>query len=179
MITSTQAEKVTKSGWAFAILGIALLTVNMLLLQENKQLKAMTARTNPSLEIQLGKMMPPLQGVDVNGKQIVFQYGQDSRKTLLLVFSPTCQPCSENMANWKSLIRDVDPNSFRLIGVSLKSKDTAEYLIKNNLSSLPVIADVDPPIDPAVYPGRRQRQGRKSLDRGAAGKRDDGDQTAP
>lgn len=144
MITSTHTERQNKSGLVFAILGISLLTVNMLLLQENKQLKAMAAKANPSLEVQLGTMLPPLQGVDVNGSRLVFPHGQDSRKTLLLVFSPTCSLCSDNMANWQSLIKEVDQDSFRLVGVSLKSEGTAEYITVHNLLSLPVIADVDP-----------------------------------
>src|SRR5262249_23981188 len=64
-----------------------LLFVNVLLVQQNNRLKTMASRPDRALEVRPGTALPPLEGLDCNGNKHSIGYGQDSRKTVLLVTS--------------------------------------------------------------------------------------------
>src|SRR5262245_34362476 len=110
------------------VLGAMLLLMNVLLVQQNKKLQVLATRPDRALEIKLGTALPPLEGLDSNGNKHSFNYGQDRRKTVLLVLSPRCHACEENMPNWAAIINGFDRRSFRLAAVSLQSNGSEEYI---------------------------------------------------
>jgi hypothetical protein len=125
-------------------LGTALLLVNVLLLQQNKKLKVLAGRPDRALEIKPGTALPPLEGSDSNGVSHRVDYGQDRRKTVLLVLSPLCQACDENMPNWVAIINRLDRRLFRLVAVSLQSEGLKEYVVRRGIAQIPILTKIDP-----------------------------------
>ncbi len=125
-------------------LGGVLLLVNVLLVEQNKKLRVLARRPDRALEIKPGTELPPLEGLDSNGNKHSFDYGQDQRKTVLLVLSPRCNSCEENMPNWEAIINGLDRRSFRLAAVSLQSDGYKEYASRHGINQVPVLTKIDP-----------------------------------
>jgi peroxiredoxin len=121
-----------------------LLVVNVLLAQQNKNLRALASRPDRALELKPGTALPPLEGIDGDGNRQSVSYGQGSRKTVLLVFSPRCRACKENMPNWKAIINGLDRQSFRLAAVSLQSGGVKEYANQYGINQVPILTEIDP-----------------------------------
>lgn len=129
----------------FVLLMVVMAGLNVALVVQNKTLKAAAANAGSrSIALKAGKALPALNGVDVEGRKLTFDYGADPRKTVLLVFSPRCPYCADNMPNWRALAEGVDPRSYRVVAVSLLSEGVREYVTEHGLSNVPVIADPDP-----------------------------------
>ena len=125
-------------------LGAVLLLVNVLLVQQNKKLKVLASRPDRALEIKPGTPLPPLEGFDSHGNRHNVDYGQDSRKTVLLILSPRCYACEENMPNWQAIMNGLDQRSFRLAAVSLQPEGVNEYVNRHGINQFPVLAKIDP-----------------------------------
>jgi peroxiredoxin len=126
------------------VLGAALLLVNILLVQQNKKLKVLANRPDRALEIKPGTALPPLEGFDSNDARHSVDYGQDPRKTVLLVLAPRCYACEENMPNWEAIINGLDRRSFRLVAVSLQSEGLNEYASRHGINRVPILTKIDP-----------------------------------
>ncbi len=132
--------------WNLAISGccLLLLVANIALIRQNKDLKARVALAPPSLEAAAGAQMPDLRGFDQTGKAIEVAYGKDQRKVLVLVFSPTCGFCEQNWPKWQQLISSLDPSAVRPVLVDVTATTNATFISQHQLSSLPVVVQVDP-----------------------------------
>lgn len=130
----------------FILLVVVMAGLNVALLVQNRTLKAAAATPSGSRSIALkaGKVLPTLTGLDAEGHKLTFDYGADPRKTVLLVFSPRCPYCTENMPDWRALAQGIDPKSYRMVAVSLLSEGAKEYVATHGLSDVPVITDPDP-----------------------------------
>lgn len=125
------------------LLVTALLGLNVALVVQNRSLKA-SAGGSRSITLAAGKVLPPLTGKDTQGRDLTFDYGKDPRKTLLLVFSPRCGYCTDNMPNWRAAAQNVDANAFRVVAVSTLPEGAGEYVSKHGLTGVPVVAEPDP-----------------------------------
>lgn len=130
-----------RTQYLMMVAGAVLVIVNMLLFQQNKQLKAMARDRVKSQEIKPGTRLPALSGLDASGKKVVIDYGGDVRKTLLMIMSPGCGPCKENMENWQALRRQLDKRLYRVVGVSLNQEGLGDYMNTHHLRDLPMIAE--------------------------------------
>jgi peroxiredoxin len=128
-----------KKALLFVTLGITLVIINTILIYQNRELRLYLNLLQQSLELNPGAMVSTLRGVDINGNNIDINYSQDPRKTLLLIFSPDCDYCTQNMPIWKNILSNIDKNSFRVIAISLEPEGTKEYIIRHHLDSVPVI----------------------------------------
>jgi hypothetical protein len=126
------------------IVGVMLLFVNVLLVRQNKKLKVLAGRPDRALEISPGTAVPPLEGIDSNGGLQSINYGQDRRKTVLLVLSSRCYACEENMPNMRAIINRLDRQSFRLAAVSLQSDGFKEYSNRFGINQIPILTKIDP-----------------------------------
>ncbi len=131
--------------WNFAISGccLLLLAANIALIHQNSQLKARLALPPPALEAAAGAQMPDLRGFDSDGKPVEVLYGKDSRKVLVLVFSPTCAFCEQNWPKWEQVLASLDRSAVRPVGVDVTSSANASFL-SQHLSGLQVFVKVDP-----------------------------------
>jgi peroxiredoxin len=132
--------------WNFALSGccLLLLVANIALLRQNSQLKARLELPPPSLEAASGAQMPDLRGFDPTGKPVEVLYGKDSRKVLVLVFSPTCPFCDQNWPKWQQLITSLDRAAVRPVLVDVTSTATTQFVLQHQLAQLPVLLKVDP-----------------------------------
>jgi len=132
--------------WNFAISGccLLLLAANIALLNQNSKLKAQLSVPPPALEATAGAQVPDLHGFDITGKPVELRYGEDQRKVLVLVYSPTCPFCDQNWPKWQQLISSLDLSAVRPIGVDVTSTTDAGFILQHQLSQLPVFLKVDP-----------------------------------
>ena len=146
MISNSRHEIRKSTTSLLATMAVVLMVINVMLAQQNKRLKAFADGPNRSLELKPGAQLPAIEGMDAEGKRLKVEYGRDARKTLLMVFSPGCRFCGENMRNWEAIANGVDNESYRVIGVSLLAAGTQEYLSRHPGFDRPVIAELDPQI---------------------------------
>jgi hypothetical protein len=136
-----------------AVLSIAmvvLVVINFMLIQQNRALKTYAGTSKSYTQLQPETMLPPLDGTDPDGKKVSVGYEQENRKTLMLVFSPRCRACNENMPNWQALLKKIDRNAYRVVAVSLMADGAGEYLERYGIDNLITIAEIDP-ADKATY----------------------------
>ncbi|MGB8129882.1 MAG: hypothetical protein WCG81_08815 [Candidatus Angelobacter sp.] len=109
--------------WSVALSAccVVLLAANIALLRHNRQLKAQISLPPPSLEAAVGAQVIDLKGFDPAGKPVEVLYGQDPRKVLVLVFSPTCPFCDQNWPKWGQVISSLDRSVVRPVGVDVTS----------------------------------------------------------
>lgn len=81
----------------FVTLSIVLIVINIILLRQNKMLRSALDERRESSELHPGENVAALEGVDINGDWIRIAYGEDQRRTMILVFSPNCDYCLQNM----------------------------------------------------------------------------------
>lgn len=124
-------------------IGFILIIMNSLLIRQNEKLKARVSKLDRSLEIKPGKELPPLEGIDINGDKLAIAYGEDPRKTLLLVFSPNCRFCKENIGGWHEVLKRLDDNLVRVIGISINRDGAKEFAILHKLTDIPVMTEMD------------------------------------
>jgi hypothetical protein len=48
------------------------------------------------------------------------------------------------MPNWKAILQSLDRNSYRIVAVSIVSDGVKEYVAQQNLTDVPIIAEVNP-----------------------------------
>lgn len=132
--------------WSVAISAccVILLAANIALLRQNRQLKAQLSVPPPVLEAAAGTHVPDLKGFDPDGKPVQVLYGQDPRKVLVLVFSPTCPFCEQNWPKWEQVISSLDPSVVRPVGVDVTSTTTPPFVSQHQLTGLPVFLKVEP-----------------------------------
>jgi len=125
------------------IVGAVLLLVNVLLVQQNKKLQVLASRPDRALEARPGTALPPLEGIDSDGNRRRVGYGQDSRKTVLMVFSPRCGACEEAMPTWDAIINGLDPRAFQIAAISLQPEGVKEYASRRGINRIPILTKID------------------------------------
>jgi putative oxidoreductase len=151
-VPSLENLPTTRSGSLFwkhlqKAIGIAailfLLTEVALLSVQNRELKSRLAMLVGREILEPGETVPPFKARDVNGKEIEIAYDQGSLNTMLFVLSTTCNPCKENLPNWSEIVRKLDRRRYRILGISLSSRDlTGKYVLEHGLS-YPVLVPSD------------------------------------
>lgn len=90
--------------------------------------------------LKLGESVPPIEGKDLEGRPAMITYDGGDRPTILYVFSPQCGWCERNSQNINSLAKQLG-DRYRLIGLSLSSKDLKEYAGAHGIE-FPVYTDL-------------------------------------
>ncbi len=131
-------------GYLLLVLALGLCTLNFVLVRKNAQLSAELTLRAHSMETPTGIRAPLIKGVDLKGDLISVNAGQDKRKMLILVFSPTCHFCERSWPKWAELLRGVDQSSLRVVGVNLASDLPASYVQEHGLTRMETVAKIDP-----------------------------------
>jgi len=84
-----------------------------------------------------GALIGPVTAKTLDGQPVTLNFGEDSRATVLYVFSPQCGWCDRNLANINTLARSP---SYRVVGLSLVDRSLEKYLGTHRLD-FPVYAD--------------------------------------
>jgi hypothetical protein len=138
--TTLSYETSKKKNVLFITFGLLLILTNSLLMQQNRQLKEAISEGVRSLELARGTYLPPLDGLDPEGRPVTLGYEAEARKTLLLVFSAGCRACKQNMPNWR-LIRERLGLALRVAAVSLWPEGAKQYVATHGLDDLTVVVD--------------------------------------
>jgi hypothetical protein len=127
-----------------ALLIGTLVVLNVLLIVQNKNLKDTSKSMDREIVLQEGKMVKPLSGRDAEGKTHVFEWGADERKTLMMIFSPRCGYCLENMPMWDEIIKKADNSAFRIVAASSVADGTAEFIKDYQIKNIPLVVETEP-----------------------------------
>ena len=101
---------------------LALGILNLLLIRQNfslrRQLNAGGKLEASGNFLKPGEVMTlPITGTDLKGQPYQMHYGKDSKRHLLLFFSPSCPYCIQQGPIWANLLNLIDPNRFEVIGI--------------------------------------------------------------
>jgi hypothetical protein len=129
----------------FLFCGITLTVTNVVMAHRLSKVHQFGDLLNAANKLHIGAKVPQLVGYDLDGKKITYDYGVDSRDTLLLILSPGCHACDENWPNWTRLIHSVDSKSVRLIiaNVTYTFPMTKEYVTQHGIAAIPVLSEVN------------------------------------
>jgi len=132
--------------WNLAALAccIVLLAANFALLRQNQQLKSQLGQPPVPFEASAGTHVPDLAGHDLDGKPISIAYGNDQRKVLVFVFSPTCGFCAENWPKWWQVFPALNRAAVRPVAVDVSSSVTRDFIAQHQMTDMPVVAQADP-----------------------------------
>jgi hypothetical protein len=120
------------------------LAVNIALIRQNRELKAQLSQPPPTLEIARGSQVPDLRGFDELGRPVEVLYGKEPRKTLLLVYSPTCGFCEQNWPKWSAIVPTLDRTTVRPVLVDVTATSNQAFLAAHHLADVPIFVQVDP-----------------------------------
>lgn len=143
MPASLNEQLATKryDAWALLIIASALICANAWLVWHDGVLRRkLSALSEPPV----GSRLPALKGVDPHGGTVEVNYGEDHRKTLLLVFSRTCRVCEMNWSAWSSALSAVNPSQLRVVYVDLSSKPDSTHLARHRAPADSLVTGPDP-----------------------------------
>lgn len=126
------------------VLILTLLVLNVSLVVQNRKLRTAGAVGTRSVALKEGSVVPALSGLGLDGNKITLNYQNDPRKAVMLIFSPNCGYCTDNMPNWQAIAKSLDRKQYRILAVSTSNDGVKEYITEHSLPDVPVIADVEP-----------------------------------
>lgn len=103
---------------------------NVLLIRQNLQMRALLSKYEPKI-LQVGEKLQPFSAPGLHGELFNVNYDNESPKYVLLFFTPNCPYCRAQFVYWREVIKQVDGNRFRVLGVAAESEDKVkleEYL---------------------------------------------------
>ncbi len=89
-----------------------------------------------------GVSLPPLSGVDQFGKPILVDFRNQTRPTVLFIFSPICSVCNKNWPRWNSILAAQKSLSWRPVFVNTGESVTTSYLNSHSLQQYTTFAQV-------------------------------------
>lgn len=127
------------------MLVVALLISNLLLLSQNKKMRAVIEAASPSV-LRPGDKVPEFVASDLNNQRVEIQYNSKSSRRIFLFFKPSCPYCREQFPYWKAILEQSEKAGFEVWGLAGDEQDKAklqEYLVamgcvKDGLPSLRV-----------------------------------------
>jgi len=126
-------------------LGIALLGVNVLLLQQNRSLQATANGPDTSVNIQEGKHLSRYLAAATldNGFRPISFPAPDAKRTLLITFSPVCPHCKANHKNWSVIAEELRrQGGWRVLWVSRDPVEmTKDYCEDSDIPVAEAFAD--------------------------------------
>lgn len=124
------------------LLVILILTVtNLILLRQNRSLKAAMALTSPA-SLQQGTLLPSFAANTILGQRRTVDFSA-SEKTVLLVFQADCPACERIVPLWKDLKVDWDRRQFQVFGISLDNQAKTNSFLTNSGLDLESFAGLD------------------------------------
>jgi hypothetical protein len=137
----TTGKSIARLAAALLIL-VAVLASNLMLVKENRDLKRQAIGKGRQY-LGAGDLVPTLRGLGLDGRIKAVPYGQESKPTLMFVFSPACGWCKINLPNWQAIL-DQTSGRYRFVAVSISREQTAEYVDRHGLSKASVIVEPEP-----------------------------------
>jgi peroxiredoxin len=117
------------------VLVVGLCATNVMLIKQNRELKAAIARSVKQPEyLKAGETVPPLVARTLTGERVEVDYTAAAR-TVLLVFSPQCSACDAVVPYWRDIEGACARNGYQIWGVSLgDGPGTLSFLRSHSLN---------------------------------------------
>lgn len=119
-----------KTNWYLWLFVVALTTVNILLLQQNIQLRSQVEKRSPE-PLQIGEKVQAFSGTGLDNQPIKINYTKSAKKRLFFYFTPSCKYCHQQFPDWKELLARADSERFEIFGLvsdKLKRDEIEDYL---------------------------------------------------
>lgn len=118
----------SRKSWLTASLILILCVVNLLLIKQNLDLRKQLAAGGRTIDLttnvlKAGDVVSSVTATDLDGNPYQLEYKTDSRKRILLFFSPHCPYCVQQSPLWRDLLEKVDRTRFMVVGVVSDSED--------------------------------------------------------
>jgi|ERR1700754_270886 len=124
------------------LLVILVLTVtNLILLKQNRSLKAAMAVTSPE-SLQQGTPLPSFAANTILGQRRTVDFSANE-KTVLLVFQADCPACERIVSLWRDIKADCDRKQFQVFGISLDNQAKANSFLRDKGLDFETFAGVD------------------------------------
>jgi len=127
---------------AVQFIGVLLAITNCKLLIENTALRELAETSEARLHTFPNQKVPPLQGKDLEHRDLNISFAGAGSDTLMFVFSPTCTHCEHTWSNWLDLAkgRATKRNVFVNIGGTL----TPTFIAAHPTASGILVAQTEP-----------------------------------
>jgi len=117
----TEEKKSRRISWLPLALILALGLCNLLLITQNfrlrKQLNSAGRIDASANYLKPGETVTPFAGMDLNGRPYQVEYRKDTRRQLLLFFSPSCPYCAQQGPIWRNMLNRIDSTRFNVVGI--------------------------------------------------------------
>ncbi len=141
------SQKLSRVGvW---ILLAALAITNVLLIRQNLQMRREIEKYEPRT-LNVGERLPSFTAKGLDGAPVEVSYAANSRKKVLLYFTPTCPFCREQFAYWREMLERIDTNCFEVIGLVNELEDKTK--LQNYLHFVNCSSESPTPLRVALIP---------------------------
>lgn len=88
------------------VLGASLLT-NALLVHQNRAYRNQISRLVARQGLQKGALLRTINGYDLSGSPVTFDFSRIQRSTVLFVVSAVCGECTRSWPAWKTIVESL------------------------------------------------------------------------
>lgn len=124
-----------------ALVILALAVTNVILIRQNRSLKAAMPTSQPE-SLQQGTHLPSFAANTTSGERRKVDFSA-SEKTVLLVFQADCPACEGIVPLWKDIKLDCDRRHFQIFGISFDNQAKANSFLKGSGLDLESFAGLD------------------------------------
>lgn len=140
MTSETNVRRCRISVSAFLVVAVAaLLAVNLLLLAQNRRLKASVAAQPETTTLRRGTTVPAFQGRTWLGEEIRVDF--DTQRRVLFFFSPECHWCKETRSVWDEIVRTMDRSRYQPVAIATEPDGAQEFVVGTSLETIPLLVD--------------------------------------
>lgn len=130
----------TRYRFVMLILLFVSLAMNLMLARKVSSLKNDLKSSAQDRQLRVGAKVPPLEGISMDGSTKLIKYDEVKIPTVIYFFTPQCRWCKRNLPSLHTLVDNAN-SKYRIVGVSLTSKELSEYVNREHLSSMSILAE--------------------------------------
>lgn len=139
MIELVRTNKYEMSLSALLVVSCA---ANVFLVRQVRGAEAALRSALSSEEVPLDEILPLVEGVGLDGRELSVDLGHQIHGSVLFVYSPACHPSNGNWHNWQTLLREFSDTGPTPIFVDLSGETRLEFVRQHQLSNYQIFASV-------------------------------------
>lgn len=123
------SRKITRIFW---LLIVGLVSVNILLLWQNRKMRTQLSKRQPE-KLEIGDFVHSFTAKDLKGETVSIDFSDKSKKRVFLYFTPTCLYCKQQFPEWKELLFQAKDKNVQVLGIvnEDESKETIEKYLNS------------------------------------------------
>jgi thiol-disulfide isomerase/thioredoxin len=135
MLKKLKAPSLSSLSWTAMII---LTLCNVLLIWQNSQLRKLVHELESEQRIQVGDKLGTLKGIDLEGKPVEVQFGENNFRKIVLFSSTSCPFCKKQNPKWNQLVGQINRQKYEVVTL-FRDKEArsqvAAYLKANGFSN--------------------------------------------